>query len=74
MLLITLIFLVLCSDGDVMLVSTNNLVLLCVNSTWNLIRLDSIDKKIGSVVCSQLGYSPHGITCTLLRNISTSLL
>ena len=58
-----------CSDKDIRLVSSYSQVHdhygrveVCIDSTWGTICNNNWDNNDASVVCKQLGYTPHGMT------------
>ena len=59
-----LLWLDLCSDGEVRITGdtspTIGRIEMCINSSWRTICGESWDDRAASVVCRQLGRSPHG--------------
>ena len=55
-----------CIDGDVRLNSSSNVrsgrIEICINREWGTLCDDFWDNRDASVVCRQLGFSPHGNT------------
>ena len=55
---------VICEDGEVQLYGTTytrvGILTVCVNGTWSRVCGTTDDNIIASIVCAQLGYSPHG--------------
>ena len=55
----------LCSDGDVELfglsTSRAGMVRVCINGTWGKVCNGERDPHFASIVCKQLGFSPHGM-------------
>ena len=53
-----------CEDGDVQLYGTTytrvGILTVCVNGTWSKVCGTTDDNIMASIVCAQLGYSPHG--------------
>ena len=53
-----------CKDGEVQLYGTAytrvGILTVCVNGIWSRVCGTNDDNIIASIVCAQLGYSPHG--------------
>lgn len=59
-----------CSHGDIQLVGDHRYdnfgsVEVCMNGEWGKICNEFWRNEDASVACRQLGFSPHGIHCTL---------
>jgi len=70
--------LALCTDGDIKLfgstVERAGIVLVCVNRTWGKVCGGGSDPHFASIVCAQLGYTPHGMAIILESNYYALLI
>lgn len=60
-----------CTDGEITLTGSSTqragMVRICTAGTWGKICEGSVDSNLAKVICSQLGFSPYGMT--FLRHI-----